>query len=66
MKYIAVINTDEQPIEAIIRELGNNVIDNKDGESYWFNNVEYCYYPISIKQMPIEEVTIYEIIKCVS
>ena len=63
---IAVINTDEQPIEAIIRELGSSVTDNEDGESYFYDDVEYCYYPIEVKQMPIAEVTIYKIGKCVS
>ena len=63
---IAVINTDEQPIEAIIRELGSSVTDNEDGESFFYEDVEYCYYPIEVKQMPTVEVTIYKTSKCVS
>lgn len=62
MMLIAVINTDEQPIEAIQREFGD-CIDNKDGESYMLNGEEYCYHPVKVKQMPIDEVTIYEINK---
>lgn len=63
MEFLAVINTDEQPIEAIKRELGESVIDNNDNESYWYDGIEYCYYPIDVKQMPISAVTIYEINK---
>ena len=59
---IAVINTDEQPIEAIRRELGE-IVDNGDSESYSFNGEEFCYHPIDVKQMPIAEVTIYETYK---
>lgn len=62
IRLIAVINTDEQPIEAIQRELGD-CIDNEDCESYMLNGEEYCYHPVEIKQMPIDEVTIYEINK---
>lgn len=60
MFYIAVINTDEQPIQAIQREL-INVVDNNDGESFSCEGIEYCYHAIDIKQMPIDEVTIYEV-----
>ena len=56
---IAVINTDEQPIEAIRRELGD-IIDNCDSETYSFNGEEFYYYPIDVKQMPLKEVTIYK------
>ncbi|MCP4181440.1 MAG: hypothetical protein GY756_27065 [bacterium] len=59
MALIAVINTDEQPIEAIIRHYGDNVKDNEDSESYWLDGIEYCYHPVDVKEMPISELTIY-------
>lgn len=55
---IAVINTDEQISEVLEREFEGCVI-NEEEEFLTIENVKYIYYSQEVKQMPIDEVTIY-------
>jgi len=57
---IAVINTDEQPGEAIEREFPGCEV-NVEKETVMINGDRYYYYSVEVLQMPISELTIYEL-----
>jgi len=58
--YIAVLNTDEQISDVLEEQFPGCVVD-PESESVEINGVTFIYYPISIKCMPVAEITVYQL-----